>query len=203
MDTVNTDGKETVFVVYRRKQRSGPAPSLTVGKPYSVIDFKDEGRDEQVLITNDRGTNKWYYRHDFDAGPKVVAVYNPDSITVGISGNPQSSTIPVKSEPAPSDQYKYCNHHHELTEDYEIVNFGDGEFVANKAAVPLLKALNEAGLRTRSHHIEKLGEGWFTILLEENVDIEIKTVREIDADRYRYDGKVELLIRWEPKRPIN
>ncbi|WP_315823026.1 hypothetical protein [Paraflavitalea speifideaquila] len=39
-------------------------------------------------------------------------------------------------ERAPTDAYKFCNHHHELTPDYEIVNFGDGDFVANKAAIP-------------------------------------------------------------------
>jgi hypothetical protein len=93
-----------------------------------------------------------------------------------------------------SDKYKYCNHHHELTEDCELVNFGDGEFVANKAAVPLLKALNEAGLKTRTHHMEN-GNCFVSILLD-NVSLEVRTVNEIDADRTKYNGKTEVLISW-------
>lgn len=99
----------------------------------------------------------------------------------------------------PSEKYKYCNHHHELTENHEIVDFGDGEFVANKEAIPLLKALNEAGLRTRTHHFtHEDGHGFISILLD-NVQLEVKKVNEIDADRYRYDGKYELLIKWDKK----
>jgi len=37
----------------------------------------------------------------------------------------------------PSDNFKHCNHHHELTDKHEIVDFGNGEFVANKEAIPL------------------------------------------------------------------
>ena len=95
--------------------------------------------------------------------------------------------------PKPTDKYKYCNHHHELTDDHAIVNFGDGEFVANKAAIPLLKALNEIGLRTRSHHIEQPGHGWFTILLD-NVAFKVQEVNEVHADRNIYNGRKELLI---------
>jgi hypothetical protein len=94
-----------------------------------------------------------------------------------------------------TDKYKYCNHHHELTPDHEMVDFGDGEFVANKMAVPLLKALNELGLRTRSHHIDD-DVKWFTILID-NVCFELRDVQEKDADRTKYNGKKELLIRWE------
>lgn len=94
-----------------------------------------------------------------------------------------------------SDKFKHCNHHHEIDEDHKLVDFGDGEFVANKEAIPLLKALNEAGLRTRSHHIEGNGTAWVCILLD-GVDIEVKEVMELHADRTRYNGKKELLIRW-------
>lgn len=95
----------------------------------------------------------------------------------------------------PTDKYKYCNHHHELTDEHEIVDFGDGEFVANKKAILLLKALNELGLRTRTHYI---GEDtcFISILLGEKVEIEVKTVNEIDADRDNYNGQKELLIQW-------
>lgn len=94
-----------------------------------------------------------------------------------------------------SDKYKSCNHHHELTEDHEVVDFGDGEFVANKPAIPLLKALNEAGLKTRTHHFDGK-EGFVSILLD-NVTVHIKTVNEIDATRTKYNGKKELLIIWD------
>lgn len=95
----------------------------------------------------------------------------------------------------PTDKYKYCNHHHELTDEHEVVDFGDGEFVANKKAILLLKALSELGLRTRTHHI---GEDtcFVSILLGEKVEIEVKTVNEIDADRDKYNGQKELLIQW-------
>lgn len=102
--------------------------------------------------------------------------------------------------PAPSDKYKFCNHHHELTNEHELVNIGGCEFVANKMAIPLLKALNNAGLITRSHHHDAPGEGFISIILD-NVDIEIRTVNESDADRTCFDGKKELLIKWhQPKQ---
>ena len=101
----------------------------------------------------------------------------------------------MKSEPLPSEKYRHCNHHHELTPKHEVVNFGDGEFVANKMAVPLLKALNEIGLRTRSHHVDD-DVKWVAILMD-NVSIEVKVVNEKDADRTKYNGKTELLISWK------
>lgn len=100
----------------------------------------------------------------------------------------------------PTDKYRQFNHHHELTEDHELVDFGDGEFIANKPAIPLLKALYEAGLRTRSHHVGNDGYSWVCILLD-GVDLEIRTVNEKDADRTKYNGKTELLIRWNKETP--
>lgn len=94
-----------------------------------------------------------------------------------------------------TDQYRHCNHHHEIDENYEVVDFGDGEFVANKAAVPLLKALNEAGLKTRTHHYTGEGSAFISILLDD-IHVEIKTVNEIHADRTKYNGKKELLLMW-------
>lgn len=95
----------------------------------------------------------------------------------------------------PTDKYRHFNHHHELTDDHEIVDFGDGEFIANKKAIPLLKALNELGLRTRTHHVGD--EGGFVSILLEHVRVEVKTVNEIDADRTKYNGKTELLLSWD------
>lgn len=104
----------------------------------------------------------------------------------------------IKPEPKPTDKYKYCNHHHEITDDQELVDFGDGEFVANREAIPLLKALNDLGLRTRSHHIDSSEHAFICILLD-NAEIEVKKVYERDADRTKYDGKIELLIKWTKK----
>lgn len=94
-------------------------------------------------------------------------------------------------------KYKYCNHHHELTNGHEIVDFGDGEFVANKKAIPLLKALNELGLRTRTHHIADESNCFFSIILDNRVQIEIKKVLEVDSSRTKYNGETELLIMWD------
>ena len=93
-------------------------------------------------------------------------------------------------------KYKYCNHHHKLTKNHTIVDFGDGNFVANNAAIPLLKALNEVGLRTRTHHITK-GEYAFISILLDNVIVEKREVFEKDAERTKYNGKKELLISWK------
>lgn len=95
----------------------------------------------------------------------------------------------------PSDKYTYCNHYHELTDSHELVDFGDGEFVANKQAIPLLKALNEVGLRTRTHHIGEEHFAFISILLD-NADIETQTILE-SCSRTKYNGKKELLIRWK------
>ncbi len=93
-----------------------------------------------------------------------------------------------------SDKYLFCNHHHELTDQHEIVDFGSGEFVANKIATPLLKSLNELGLKTRTHHVDK--EGGFVSILLDNVTVEIQQVHEIHANRTNYNGKYEVLIKW-------
>lgn len=96
------------------------------------------------------------------------------------------------TESQSTDKYKFCNHHHELTQEHQIVDFGDGKFVANTKAIPLLKALADLGIRTRTHHIDA-EVCWFSILLD-NVDFEVTTVMEKDADRTKYNGKKELLI---------
>jgi transcriptional regulator with XRE-family HTH domain len=94
------------------------------------------------------------------------------------------------------EKYKAMNHHHELTDDHEIVDFGDGAFVANKDGITLLKALNELGLRTRTHHIEK-GEHSFVSIILDNVSVEIREVFEKDASREKFNGKHELLLQFE------
>jgi hypothetical protein len=99
------------------------------------------------------------------------------------------------SDPKFTEQYRHFNHHHEITGDHELVDFGDGEFIANKAAIPLLKALNDLGLRTRTHHVDETG-GFVSILLDKDIRVEIKHVQEIDATRTKYNGRHEVLIMW-------
>jgi len=94
----------------------------------------------------------------------------------------------------PTDKYKHFNHHHEITEKHQFVDFGDGEFIANKEAVPLLAALNNLGLRTRTHHIDENG-GFFSILIDDNIqDVTVKKVYERDSTRTKYNGMTEVLI---------
>lgn len=102
----------------------------------------------------------------------------------------------MKQEPKPTEKYKEYNHHHELNDDYEFVDFGNGKFIANKQSIPLLKALNEAGLKTRTHHITEETNAFVSILLE-NVEFEVNKVFEKHANRKDYNGKLELLIKWQ------
>lgn len=84
----------------------------------------------------------------------------------------------------PSKKYAWCNHYHELTDSHSIVEIGGSKFVANKKAVPLLKALNNVELKTTSHHIDKPEDNSFIQVSMEN----IHTV-EIRDDK--------LTIQWE------
>lgn len=103
----------------------------------------------------------------------------------------------VRALSNPTDKYKHFNHHHELTDEHEIVDFGDGEFIANKAAIPLLKALSDLGLRTRTHHVDDNG-GFFGILIEDDKKMwaETREVYERDSSRTKYNGMTEVLIDW-------
>lgn len=94
-----------------------------------------------------------------------------------------------------TEKYRHFNHHRELTEDEQIVDFGDGEFIANKAAIPLLKALSDLGLQTRTHHVDDDG-GFVGILLSDKISIRVGIVNEHDATRTKYNGMTELLISW-------
>lgn len=95
-----------------------------------------------------------------------------------------------------TDKYKRFNHHHEMTENHQLVDFGDGEFIANKKAIPLLKALNDLGLCTRTHHVDDSG-GFVSVLINgSGMRAEIREVNERDSTRTEYDGMTELLISW-------
>lgn len=96
--------------------------------------------------------------------------------------------------PAGTDKFKHCNHHHELTDQHEVVDFGDGEFVANKKAIPLLKALADLGIRTRTHHVDDRG-GFFSILVDKPVqEVSIRQVNELASSRTKYNGMTEVLF---------
>jgi hypothetical protein len=94
-----------------------------------------------------------------------------------------------------------CNHHHPIKDDEEFVDFGTGRFVADKPMIPLLKALNELGLRTRTHNYGDTTHAFFSIILDDDTEVEIKTVNERDANRDTFNGERELLIVFKPKEP--
>lgn len=91
----------------------------------------------------------------------------------------------------PSEKYAWCNHHHELTDRHEMVTIGGNKFVANKKAIPLLQALSDAGLKTRSHHIDKPEDNAFICLLMDNV-------HTVDIHRLE-DGTQQLCIQWKQR----
>lgn len=94
-----------------------------------------------------------------------------------------------------------CNHHHPVTDEYEWVDFGHGPFVANKRALPLLRALHDLGLRTRTHHIAGDPHAFISILIDDHVTAEIRQVNERGATRTRYNGMTELLLSWRCSVP--
>ena len=95
----------------------------------------------------------------------------------------------------PSTKFTHMNHHHELTPEHEIVNYAGVEFVANKMAIPILSALHDLGLRTRTHHVQDK-QGFVSVLLDPGVSVEVRQVNERDADRDIYNGQTEVLLRW-------
>ena len=109
----------------------------------------------------------------------------------------------IMLKPKSSNKYKKYNHYHEIDDEHTIVDFGNGKFVANNEAIPLLKALNNIGLRTRTHHIGKEEWAFISILLDKDVSLEIKHIFEGYADRTKYNGKKELLISWKKQEKTN
>lgn len=102
-----------------------------------------------------------------------------------------------KFQPKPSGKYASANHHHELTARHKLVRIGGSEFVANVDAIPLLTALDNVGLKTRSHHIDGSGPAFIAIMLD-NASVEIQRVNEGRSGRTEFNGKYEMLIRWAP-----
>jgi len=93
-------------------------------------------------------------------------------------------------------EYKKFNHHHTLTDKQEIVDFGTGEFIADKELLPLLKALNSIGLITRTHCSGHENEHAFVgILMDNDVSIEVRKATEIHSNRDFNSN--ELIISWK------
>ena len=105
--------------------------------------------------------------------------------------------VVIMEKPKNTDKYKHFNHYHELTDEHQMVDFGDGEFIANVSAIPILRALNDLGLRTRTHHVDVEG-GFVSILIEPHISILVRNLNE--QDRRKYDGMTELLIQWHTKK---
>lgn len=89
-----------------------------------------------------------------------------------------------------------CNHHHEITSEQTEVDFGTGKFIADNQRIALLKALNEAGLTTRTHcYGHETGHSFVSILLDD-VEVQVRDVNE-RPDRKFAKGKKELIITWK------
>lgn len=104
---------------------------------------------------------------------------------------------------AATDKYVHMNHFHEIDDDHQVVDFGDGAFIANNDAVLLLRALAEVGLRTRTHHLVRGEPHAFLSILLEGVTLEVRQVNEGRSRRSQYNGMTELLIQWKPAEAIN
>ena len=98
----------------------------------------------------------------------------------------------------PTDKYKHFNHHHEITDDQELVTIGGCEFIADKKMIPLLQALNDLGIETRTHNYHD-DECWVGIVFDNCTNIQIRKVQENKATRTRFNGKTEMLLIWKPK----
>lgn len=106
---------------------------------------------------------------------------------------PSYTPPPVPAKP--SNRFAHMNHYHEPTDQHEIITLGGETFIANKKAVPLLKALHDVGLKTRTHHIDHRPNAFISILLDDSIQLQVKRVYE--ADRTKYNGRKELLIMWD------
>ena len=94
--------------------------------------------------------------------------------------------------------HEECNHHHEITEEQEVIDLGSGKFIADKKRVALLKALNDCGLITRTHcYGHESGVSFVSILMENDLRIEVKDVNERDSTREIKEGAKEILILWD------
>ena len=95
-------------------------------------------------------------------------------------------------------KFRKYNHHHKITKDQKLVDFGNGKFVADKKRISLLKVLNECGLVTRTHcYGHKTGYSFLGIMFENDMTIKVRKIYERDSTRTKFNGKTELLIDWK------
>lgn len=100
----------------------------------------------------------------------------------------------VKEE---EDRGETCNHHHPIKKNQQTVDYGTGEFVADVERIPLLKALNECGLITRTHcYGHETEVSFVAILMRNDLFLEIKNVSEPHSGR-KFEGEKELLLVWK------
>ena len=106
----------------------------------------------------------------------------------------------MKNQRVTTKEYKRFNHYHKITKEQQFVNFGTGTFIADKKRIPLLKALNECGLITRTHCFgHEIGYSFVSILLDENMTVEFKIINDGYDDKRFPKGTPELLISWKRK----
>ncbi len=100
-----------------------------------------------------------------------------------------------------TNKFRYCNHHHKITKDQKLVTIGGNKFVADKKLIPLLTALNDLGLTTRTHNYDEKGYySFISIIMNDQTTFNLKKVFEKDANRTRFNGETELLISWKNKK---
>lgn len=98
------------------------------------------------------------------------------------------------TNPKTTNKYAHFNHYHEITENQEFVDYGTGEFIADKEMIPLLQALNNIGLETTTHNYDLTnGAAW----------VAIKTSNVSSINQSYQDGAPELLISWDSRKKAN
>lgn len=112
---------------------------------------------------------------------------------------PESCPVDCPGLSLPSKEDKLnCNHHHTIEANQSVVDFGTGKFIADNGMIPLLKALNEAGLITRTHHGGP-NHSFVAILMRNNLRIEFRPAYENACDRGFDGSETELLLSWDSK----
>jgi len=95
-------------------------------------------------------------------------------------------------------KYRRFNHHHEIRPDQAFIKIDGQQFIADKKMIPLLRALNAAGLKTRSHCAgHKDIYSFLCLILDPETSIEIRPVSEIKSTRRFPAGTQELCIQWK------
>jgi hypothetical protein len=74
------------------------------------------------------------------------------------------------------------------TSHQELVEINGKEFLADPEMIPLLKALNDAGLETRTHCSGHGGSAWVTIRIKNINSVEVRN----------RDDLQEVLLDWKP-----